>query len=136
MPTSISVGLNVPPSAVAVLRRLSQYTSAPSPVIYTFNPVSTYSSERAFVHLAVAEGPNHSPGCFPQAEAPCSTNLCIENGALGSSANREISCRSSFCRVPRRQSIDLSDHGLHHSNQRCTIPLPSRNITRAFARRL
>lgn len=27
------------------------------------------------MHLAVALGPNHSPGCFPQASAPCSTNL-------------------------------------------------------------
>jgi hypothetical protein len=42
------------------------------------------------MHIAVAEGPNHSPGCFPHATAPCSTNLCIEKGAFGSSAKRDI----------------------------------------------
>jgi hypothetical protein len=54
---------------------------------------------------AVAEGPNHSPGCFPHAVAPCSTNLCIEYGALGSSANSDKIFRSSSCAEPRLQSI-------------------------------
>lgn len=39
------------------------------------------------MQLAVAEGPNHWPGCFPQAEAPWWTNRWMEKGALGSSAN-------------------------------------------------
>jgi hypothetical protein len=41
------------------------------------------------MHLAVAEGPNHSPGCLPHADAPYFTNLWIENGASGSSANSD-----------------------------------------------
>jgi hypothetical protein len=59
----------------------------------------TYSMQRA-----VAEGPNHSPGCLPHADAPCSTNLCIEKGALGSSAKSEIILRSSYTSWPLRQS--------------------------------
>lgn len=47
------------------------------------------------MHLAVAEGPNHSPGCLPQAAAPCSTNLWMEKGAFESSAKRESRRRSS-----------------------------------------
>lgn len=70
------------------------------------------------MHLAVAEGPNHSPGCFPHAFAPCSTNLCIENGALGSSANNDNILRSSSRFCPLRQS------------------LPSCSITREFASKL
>lgn len=61
-----------------------------------------------WIHLAVADGPNHSPGCFPHAEAPCSTNLCIENGALESSANNPRICRSSAW-DPRRHSVELLD---------------------------
>ena len=38
---------------------------------------------------AVAEGPNHWPGCLPQAEAPCWTKRWMEKGAEGSSAKRE-----------------------------------------------
>jgi hypothetical protein len=59
------------------------------------NRVSEFSlhhveARRAYcIHLAVAEGPNHSPGCFPQAEAPCSTKRCTEKGAFGSSANND-----------------------------------------------
>ena len=41
------------------------------------------------MQLAVAEGPNHWPGCLPQAEAPCWTKRWMENGAEGSSAKRE-----------------------------------------------
>lgn len=48
------------------------------------------------MHLAVAEGPNHSPGYLPQADAPYCTNLCIEKGALGSSANKDNIRRSSI----------------------------------------
>ena len=71
------------------------------------------------MQLAVAEGPNHWPGCLPQAVAPWSTNLWIENGASGLSANSEITLLSSFTRPPcRRQS------------------LPIWSIIRAFASRL
>lgn len=48
------------------------------------------------MQLAVADGPNHWPGCFPQAVAPCWTNRWIENGALGSSANRDMIFASSM----------------------------------------
>ena len=44
---------------------------------------------RASMQLAVAEGPNHCPGCLPQAVAPCWTKRWIEKGARGSSAKRE-----------------------------------------------
>jgi hypothetical protein len=54
--------------------------------------------------MAVAEGPNHSPGCFPHAVAPCSTNLCIENGAFGSSAKSDINRLSFSLCCPYRQS--------------------------------
>jgi hypothetical protein len=56
------------------------------------------------MHRAVADGPNHSPGCFPHAEAPCSTKLWIEKGARGSSANSDISFRSSRLCASLRQS--------------------------------
>ena len=42
------------------------------------NVIATYC-----MHLAVAEGPNHSPGCLLQDSAPCWTNRCIEKGASG-----------------------------------------------------
>ena len=58
-----------------------------------------------WMHLAVADGPNHSPGCFPQAEAPCSTKRCIEKGAIGSSAKSDSILRSSSCLRPGRQSV-------------------------------
>jgi hypothetical protein len=41
------------------------------------------------MHRLAAAGPNHSPGDFAQEISPCLTNLCIENGALGSSANHD-----------------------------------------------
>lgn len=53
---------------------------------------------------AVADGPNHSPGCLPQAAAPCLTNRCRENGAEGSSANNDSICFSSLVDWPVRQS--------------------------------
>ncbi len=61
--------------------------------------------ETNFMQLAVAEGPNHWPGCLPQDEAPCCTNLWIEKGALGLSANRDTSLLSSWALLfVRRQS--------------------------------
>lgn len=56
------------------------------------------------MHLAVAEGPNHSPGYFPHDSAPCFTNRCTEKGAVGVSAKRDSSCDSSSNLAPRRQS--------------------------------
>lgn len=52
------------------------------------------------MHFAVADGPNHCPGCVPQAAAPCSTKLCIENGAAGSSAKSWMILRSSSLPAP------------------------------------
>ena len=59
------------------------------------------------MHLAVAEGPNHSPGYLPQAVAPWRTKLCIEYGALGSSANRDRISFSSLTFVPRLQPVEI-----------------------------
>lgn len=60
------------------------------------------------MQLAVADGPNHWPGCFPQAVAPCCTNRWMEKDALGSSAKREtISPSSLFCFLFLRQSRPL-----------------------------
>ena len=87
------------------------------------------------MHLAVADGPNHSPGCFPHADAPCCTNLCIENGALVSSANNLKILRSSSSWDPRRHSVDVLDHP-HEDTVQCFMPLPNRNTNKAFARRL
>ena len=56
------------------------------------------------MHFAVADGPNHSPGYFPHEDAPYSTNLWIENGASGSSANRDSSLASPPGLNPRLQS--------------------------------
>lgn len=56
---------------------------------------------------AVAEGPNHSPGCLPQADAPCSTKRWIERGAEASSAKRAIRSRSVSMSWPFRQSAWL-----------------------------
>lgn len=88
-----------------------------------------------WIHLAVADGPNHSPGCLPHAEAPCCTNLCIENGALVSSANNLRIRRSSSSRDPRRHSVHLLDR-FHEGVIQYFMPLPNRKINKAFARRL
>jgi hypothetical protein len=61
------------------------------------------------MQLAVAEGPNHSPGCLPHADAPYSTNLWREKGAWGSSAKSARRRCSSACLLPRRQSKDKLD---------------------------
>ena len=57
------------------------------------------------MHRAVADGPNHSPGCLPQAAAPCSTNRWMENGADESSANKDSSSFSRGPSCPIRQSL-------------------------------
>lgn len=69
-------------------------------------------------HLAVALGPNHSPGCLPHASAPCSTNLWMLKGASGESANSESMSLCSAFDWPSLQSR------------------PSFSATRAFASRV
>lgn len=56
---------------------------------YTRSPAAVASLESSLMQLAVADGPNHWPGCLPQAEAPCWTKRWMEKGAAGSSAKRE-----------------------------------------------
>jgi len=60
------------------------------------------------MHRAAADGPNHSPGCFPQADAPWRTNRCIENGASGSSANNDSKRVSSSVFAPLLQAGEES----------------------------
>ena len=141
MPTRMRVGVKTPLFAAAILKNVSSYTSAPSPVTYTFSPTAGYSAESAlfvwefiydtlhgwiayWIHLAVADGPNHSPGGFPHADAPCWTNLCIEKGAFASSANNDKMCCSLSSSVPRRQSIDMLDNGRRGDiNSPCLFPI-------------
>lgn len=49
--------------------------------------VSYGGGETDLRQRAAALGPNHSPGCFPQACAPCSTKRWMLKGASGVSAN-------------------------------------------------
>jgi hypothetical protein len=88
------------------------------------------------MHCAVADGPNHSPGCLPHAVAPCSTNLCIEYGALGSSANKDSIVRSWLMEEPRRQSADSSVFCDQNTTFPKDIPLPIRSMTKEFASKL
>lgn len=115
-----------PSWSVALSRNASSYISGPSFATWTLSPACWHSVDRALctrqdqrmsgsavtemyqthsMHLAVADGPNHSPGCFPHAEAPCSTNRWIEKGARGSSAKSDSRRVSSSSLVPRRHSI-------------------------------
>lgn len=90
------------------------------------------------MHLAVAEGPNHSPGYFPHAEAPWRTKLCIEYGARGSSANNDRILFSSwsglFLRHPRRDSALTYRTGLFSYLAR--VPRPRRWTSMALANKL
>ena len=72
------------------------------------------------MQLAVAEGPNHWPGCFPQVSAPCWTNRWMENGALGSSANSDTTLLSSANRSQRRQSSLTVSNEVIKSKRRLT----------------
>lgn len=51
--------------------------------------VEVYSFERAAMQDAVAEGPNHWPGCLLQEAAPWETKRWMLKGAVGWSAKRE-----------------------------------------------
>lgn len=90
------------------------------------------------IQRAVAEGPNHSPGYFPQAAAPWRTKLWIEYGARGSSANRLTRRASSASRqgLPRRQSAWRCQHRAPKTGVVRDGPLPNRNVAKALARRL
>lgn len=55
------------------------------------------------MHRAVADGPNHSPGYFPHATAPCLTKFWREYGARISSENSANISRSASGSVALRQ---------------------------------
>ena len=74
------------------------------------------------MQLAVAEGPNHWPGCLPQAEAPCWTKRWIEKAARGSSAKSDAMLASSY-------GCDWDLAGRHRQSR------PSCSMTRALASR-
>lgn len=82
--------------------------------------------ESSFIQEAVAEGPNHWPGCLPQEVAPWWTKRCMEKGAAGSSAKREMI--EGSLGVGGVGSVDGGGVGVdgkfrlrRHSRPRCSI---------------
>jgi hypothetical protein len=82
------------------------------PIINSKGLTGTYC-----IHRLAAAGPNHSPGAFAQEISPCLTNLCIENGACGSSANQD---NISTC------LISISPRFIRQSTASVPTPKPTR----------